>query len=155
MKATLAISGVSSGSRSDPAGQNSSTMATTIDRHNLTFTMETATVTHSVHRWESQPEEESSLPRYSISDISMDILKNGPAHFYYGHESKPREIEQDQLNYNATTGQIRAPPRPPADDYHQRRHGGAAADSFIMGTTNDSTISSAHLIGSHGFASPP
>ncbi|KAI9260617.1 hypothetical protein BDA99DRAFT_560685 [Phascolomyces articulosus] len=113
------------------------------------------------------------LPRYSISDMSMDILKghgggpNSNASFYTaGDLSRPSspptsnapsygmtgigEIEQDRMNYNATTGQVRTPPRyviPAIDEQRQ-----LDMDSFSTLGGNNSVMSSSHLMGHY---SPP
>ena len=117
------------------------------------------------------------LPRYSLNDMSMDILKgqqqapNSNAGFYTtttvgGDLSQPssplstyaqqhstlggdglRGIEQDQMNYNATTGQVRTPPRyviPPIDERQLDM-----MDSYSTLGGNQSVMSSSHLMGSY------
>lgn len=96
------------------------------------------------------------LPRYSVSDMSMDMLKKGNTGSYYsGDLSQPssplnfghHEIEQDQRHYNATTGQVRTPPRyviPAIDEQQQFDMG-----SFSSIAGNSSVISSTHLMSSY------
>ncbi|KAG2218098.1 hypothetical protein INT45_000021 [Circinella minor] len=115
------------------------------------------------------------LPRYSLNDMSMDLLKgqqvpNSNSSFFTattvgGDLSQPsspltsytqyhsstngeglRGVEQDQMNYNATTGQVRTPPRyviPPIDEQRQLD----MMDSFSTLGGNQSVISSQHLMG--------
>lgn len=169
MTASLGVSNVSgSGSQSDPAG------LTTTDGRHITSTesgkwdkyMASSNQSHSFNQPAQDPPSTNTgsdgLPRYSISDMSMDILKNGPGNYYYGKQDGTAnsnntaagmpstfsvgEVEQDQLNYNATTGQVRTPPRyvpqspfdrqpPPSQDDAFSHAGSTVSSSQLMNNT--------------------
>lgn len=161
MTASLGVSGVSgSGSQSDPSGTITTTDGrniTTFETTNSKWDKYNSSTRSSIGNGYSQTIiSDGGLPQYAVNDVSMDFLKGDGRNYTYDPPRPPspshyaqanREVEQDLINYNATTGQVRTPPRyimSPIDDPRKLDHD----NMFTIGP--HSTISSSHLLGSNG-----
>lgn len=161
MTASLGVSGVSgSGSQSDPSGTITTTDGrniTTFETTNSKWDKYNSSTRSSIGNGYTQTIiSDGGLPQYAVNDVSMDFLKSDGRNYTYDPPRSPspshyaqanREVEQDLINYNATTGQVRTPPRyimSPIDDPRKLDHN----NMFTIGP--HSTISSSHLLGSNG-----